>query len=330
MKALFIGLGSAGRRHLRLLLELAPEVEVMALRSGLGMAGVPELAAYGGRSINDWDEALAWQPDFAVIANPTSLHLDTARRLAEAGVPFLLEKPVSHTADGLDDLAAEVAARSLPVLVGLQLRHHPAYARLQAWLADGALGRPLSLSASVGQWLPDWRPATDYRNSQTARAELGGGVILELVHELDLCLALMGPAASVSCAAGNFSSLSMDAEDLAEIVCRHEPPALSRVHVDCIRRGYHRRLELFGEEGEAVWDYGEGWLELRRPGEDPVRLEDPPGWQREDMFRHQMAHWLAVLAGREEPVATLADGIAATRLALAAKRAAREQRTVQA
>ncbi|MCF8033686.1 MAG: Gfo/Idh/MocA family oxidoreductase [Desulfarculaceae bacterium] len=329
MKALFIGLGSAGRRHLRLLMELEPSAEVAALRSGAGMAGVPELAACSGRSLSQWDEALDWKPDFAVIANPTSLHLDAATKLAQAGVPFLLEKPVAAAQDGLDELAELARAKSLPVLVGLQLRHHPAYAQLQAWLAEGALGRPLSLSASVGQWLPDWRPGADYRASQTARPELGGGVVLELVHELDLALALMGPAKSVSCATGNFSSLEMAAEDLAEIVCTHQPPALSRVHLDCIRRGYYRSLEIFGEQGEAVWDYGQGWLELRRPGQDTVRIEDPPDWERDQMFRKQMAHWLTVLAGQEEPAVGLDQGIAATRLALAAKRAAQEQRTVE-
>ena len=244
-------------------------------------------------------------------------------------MPFVLEKPVSHQEDGLDELAALARAKGLPVLVGLQLRHHPAFVQLQAWLSEGALGRPLSLSASVGQWLPDWRPDADYRVSQTARPELGGGVILELVHELDLALALMGPAQSVSCQAGKFSSLDMQAEDLAEIVCTHDPPALSRVHVDCIRRGYHRCLEIFGEQGEAVWDYGQGWLELRRPGSETLRVEDPPDWERDQMFRKQMAHWLAVLAGQEEPMAGLDQGIRATRLALAAKRAAQEQRTVE-
>ena len=70
MRSLFIGLGSAGRRHLRLLLELEPSAEVAALRSGAGMAGVPELAACAGQSMNDWSQALAWGPDFAVIAKP--------------------------------------------------------------------------------------------------------------------------------------------------------------------------------------------------------------------------------------------------------------------
>jgi predicted dehydrogenase len=324
MKALFIGMGSAGRRHLRLLLELEPETEVLALRSGQGMAEAPELAACA-----QWEEALAWGPEFAVVANPTSLHLDTALVLARAGVPFLLEKPVSHRDEGLDELSAEVRARGLAVLVGLQLRYHPALAQILWWLDEGLIGRPLSLSASVGQWLPDWRPGADYRASQTARPELGGGVILELVHELDLALTLLGPVNSVSCQAGHFSRLEMAAEDLAEIICLHDPPALSRVHLDCIRPGYHRRLELFGEAGEIVWDYAQGWLELRRPGEALQRSEDPPGWERDDLFRAQMRHWLAVLAGREEPRVSLDQGVAATRLALAAKRAAEQQRTVE-
>lgn len=329
MRALFIGLGSVGRRHLRLLLELEPEAEALALRSGQGPAQVPELAAAGGRSFSSLDQALAWQPDFAVVANPTSLHLDTALGLARAGVPFLLEKPVGLQEAGLDELAAEVSSRSLAVLVGLQLRYHPAFTKLCTWLEQGAIGRPLSLRAEVGQWLPDWRPDADYRASHTARAELGGGVILELVHELDLALACLGPAAGVACQAGHVSSLEMDAEDLAEINIVHASGGLSQVHLDCIQPGYTRWLKIIGDRGVIMWQQDAGWLELRRPGQQPQRVSDPPGFERDDLFRAQMRHWLAVLAGQEEPRVSLAQGIAATRLALAAKRAAVEQRTVQ-
>ncbi|MEW5911501.1 MAG: Gfo/Idh/MocA family oxidoreductase [Thermodesulfobacteriota bacterium] len=329
MRALFIGLGSIGRRHLRILRELAPGAEVSALRSGQGPASVPELAAAQGRSFRALDQALEERPDFAVVANPTSRHVETALTLAKAGVPFLLEKPVGLQEAGLEELAAAVAERGLPVLVGLQLRYHPAFAQLSAWLQQGAVGHPLSLQAEVGQWLPDWRPEVDYRASQTARAELGGGVILELVHELDLALACLGPAASVACVADHVSGLEMDAEDLAEISTLHASGGLSQVHLDCIQPGYTRWLKVIGEEGVIMWQQDAGWLELRRPGQAPQRVSDPPGFERDDLFRSQMRHWLAVLAGQEEPRVSLAQGIAATRLALSAKRAAAEQRTVQ-
>jgi len=329
VRALFIGLGSIGRRHLRILRELAPHTEILALRSGQGPAQVPELASAGGRSFGTLEQALEQRPDFALVANPTSRHLETALALARAGVPFLLEKPVGHQEAGLEELATEVASRGLPVLVGLQLRYHPAFGQLSAWLEQGAIGRPLSLRAEVGQWLPDWRPGADYRASQTARAELGGGVILELVHELDLALACLGPAKGVACAAGRLSGLEMDAEDLAEISISHASGGLSQVHLDCIQPGYTRWLKVIGEGGIIMWQQDAGWLELQRPGQVPQRLSDPPGFTRDDLFRAQMRHWLAVLAGREEPRVSLAQGLAATRLALAAKRVAAEQRTVQ-
>lgn len=325
MKALFIGLGSAGRRHLRLWRELVPQGEALAWRSGYGeVLNIPCL-----RQFSTLEAALGEGPDFAVVANPTALHLDTALALARSGVPFLLEKPVSDREEGLGELVSEVAGRGLSVLVGFQLRHHPAWGQLTSWLAAELVGRPVSVLAEVGQWLPDWRPQRDYRQSYSARRVLGGGAIFDLTHEIDLALAVMGAAAEVSCLCGRFSGLDMDAEDLAEISLRHGERGLSHLHLDCLQRRYSRRFKLIGTEGTVVWDYGQGWVELLRPGEEPRRVNDPPGFSREEMFRRQMAHWLGVLAGEEAPVVSLEAGVVVSRVALAAHRSAAEGRVVK-
>ena len=110
-------------------------------------------------------------------------------------MPFLLEKPVSCSEQGLDELAALVRQKGLPALVGFQLRYHPGFLRAKAWLGEGRIGRALGLSARVGQYLPDWRPDQDYRESYSAKPGLGGGVIFDLTHELDLASAFIGPGA---------------------------------------------------------------------------------------------------------------------------------------
>ena len=317
MRALFIGLGSIGRRHLRIFRELVPGFSALAWRSGKG-GDVPGVESFAGL-----DEALKEMPDFALVANPTALHVETCLALAGAGVPFLLEKPVACAEQSLDELAVLVAERNLPVLVGFQLRHHPGFLRAKAWLDGGRIGRALSLSARVGQWLPDWRPDQDYRESYSAKPELGGGAIFDLTHELDLATAFMGQVKAVGCFKAHVSPLEIQTEDLAEITLDHGG-AFSQVHLDYLQRVYERELRITGEKGSIHWDYAAGRVSLILPGREPETVADPPEFERDTMFRDQADHWLKVLAGDEPPRVSLEQGIMITRLALAAHRAAEQ------
>src|SRR3990167_2736070 len=174
MKVLLIGLGSAGRRHQKLLREITP-VQILAFRSGNGESLPSEITA-GVQTCHELSAAIRQKPDFAVISNPTVLHVETALKLAKAGIPFLIEKPVSDSLENLDLLETTVREKNLPVMVGFQLRFHPGYKKMAEIVGSGAVGKPLHLSGYIGQYLPDWRPhSNQYQECYSAIKELGGG-----------------------------------------------------------------------------------------------------------------------------------------------------------
>ena len=175
MRYLLVGFGSIGRRHMRNLLALG-ERDIIVLRSGKSTLPVDELDGFTVEY--EMEKALAHRPDAAIIANPTALHLQAAIPAARAGCHLLLEKPISHSLDGLDELHSALKQSGRQALVGFQFRFHPGLRKIAEWLQAGVIGRAASVREHWGEYLPNWHPWEDYRKSYSSLSELGGGVAL--------------------------------------------------------------------------------------------------------------------------------------------------------
>lgn len=323
MKVLFIGLGSIGKRHLRLLKELG-SVEIIAYRSGTGERNQDKEI----KNFADLNKAINDKPDFAIIANPTSMHVDVALELAKAGIPFLIEKPVSDRIANLPILEKTVKERNLPAMVGYQLRFHPGYQKLREIIQSGKIGNPLILHGYAGQYLPEWRPDTDYRQSYSAKEELGGGVILDLSHEIDLAVSLMGTPISVACLAGRCSQLDIETEDFANLQLRHEDDRYSFIHLNYLERSYTWWTRVTGIEGSVLWDYSKGWVQIETAKGTREQWKVPDPSERDILYLEQLKYFLDVLSNKARPLVDLSEGITITKIAVAAKKSAQEQKSI--
>ena len=325
MKILIAGLGGIGQRHARNLRAILGEgVELIAWRvRRLSHVVTPTLQAdetrdveaeYKIRAFGSLGDALAQKPDAAFICNPTSLHVSTALACAEAGCAIFLEKPVSHSLEGLETLREKT--KSTVVLVGYQLRFHPCFRALSQLLADRAVGRVLAVRAMIGEYLPGWHGYEDYRQMYAASAALGGGVILSQIHEFDYLYALFGMPTSVYSLGGHWSKLDVDVEDTASTLMSfstdHKAMAV-HLHQDYIQRPANRVCEVIGEEGKIVADFSN----LRVTSASGT--QDFAGFDRNQLFLDQTKHFLACVAGKEKPLVNLHAGIQSLRIALAAK-----------
>ena len=170
MKFLIAGLGSIGRRHFRNLIALG-EKDIVLLRTRKATLPDDELAGYPVET--NLHEALKkHKPDAVIVANPTSMHLDVAIAAAEAGCHLLLEKPVSHSLERLDVLQKTKEKSGSKILVGFQFRYHPMLNKTRGLIQSDALGKILTVHAHWGEYLPQWHPWEDYRQSYAARADL--------------------------------------------------------------------------------------------------------------------------------------------------------------
>jgi len=320
MKVLIAGLGSIGRRHLKNLITLGVK-DILLLRSH--QSSLPDDELLHLPVVSDLQSALAFQPDAVVISNPTALHLDIAIPAAESGCHLFLEKPVSHSMQRIEALRRAVQRGGGRVYVGFQFRFHPGLQQAKRLLAERAIGRPISAHAHYGEYLPSWHPWEDYRQGYSARAELGGGVILTLCHPLDYLRWLFGEVVTLWAFAGKLSELEIAVEDTAEIGLRFASGLLAGVHLDYVQRPTAHWLEIIGAAGTLRWDNSDGTVHLYRAAMGEwEQFPTPQSFERNDLFLEQMRHFLAVARGEAQPACTLEDGVRALELALAAHQSA--------
>ena len=338
MKFLIAGLGSIGRRHFRNLIALG-EREIILLRTRKATLPDDELAGYPVET--DIQEALEkHQPDAFIVANPTSMHLEVAIPAAEAGCHILLEKPVSHSLERLDVLQKTAEKSGSKILVGFQFRYHPTLNKARELIQSNILGRILTVHAHWGEYLPQWHPWEDYRQSYAARADLGGGVIVTLTHPLDYLRYLLGEVESLYSFNGHISPLAVDVEDVAEIGLKFRNGALGGVHVNYFQRPPVHRLEIVGTDGTLRWDNADGILHHYKmpasfgsfsdqsPAPAIESFSPPEDFERNQLFVAQTRHFIEVVRGKVEPVCGLEDGVKALSLALGAYESQKSERMV--
>lgn len=284
------------------------------------------VSRYEAEPVQDLDASLTGgRFGLVLVCTPPHAHTDVARKAVAGGAHVFIEKPIAHALDGVDALLAEAEARARFVAVGYNLRFHRGIRLLKEAIDRGDVGVPLIFRAEVGQYLPDWRPASDYRAGYNAFAAQGGGIILDASHEIDYVRWLAGEVSSVVCMAGHLSSLEVEVEDAAAITMRTTNGAIAEIHLDSIQRVYSRNCKVIGEEGTLVWTYGADLMQFRASAGQwrtiPV-VTDP-----NDMYIEEMKHVLECLEG----TAPLVDGHAGRRVlevALAARAAAASGREV--
>jgi predicted dehydrogenase len=333
MKFLIAGFGSIGRRHFRNLQALG-EQDILFLRSHESTLPDDEIADF--RVERELTTALQHKPEAVIISNPTSLHLDVAIPAAEAGCHILIEKPVSHSMERVDEFRSAVRRGGGQILVGFQFRYHPGLQRISRLIESGAVGRPLSVRAHWGEYLPDWHPWEDYRRGYSARADMGGGVVLTLCHPLDYLRWMFGEVESIWSFLGWEGTVDLPVEDSAEIGLRFVNGVLGSVHLNYNQRPAAHYVEIVCETGTIRWDNADGAVQLFKAVDESSaegdgrweKLSPPSEFRRNDLFVAEMKHFLDITKSEANPICTLDDGVRALELALAVKESARSGKLI--
>lgn len=302
MKCLVVGFGSIGRRHARVLAEMGHQVAIVTRGEATALPHYSELAeALGG-----------FAPEYVVVANDTRLHGPTLELLAARGYRgrTLVEKPMLASPD------EPVHMPDGPVFVGYTLRFHPLMMRLITLLSNAPLW---TVTAYVGQYLPDWRPDRDYRDSYSARRG-DGGVTRDLSHELDYVQLLAGRWIETVASGGRLSTLEINSEDAITALARCERCALVTVHLNYLDRTASRWLVANGPFGTVHADFVQGTLCVNGK-EERVTVD------RDAMIRAQHA---AAIAGDDPRSCDTAAAMATLNWIEAIQRSLVERRWVDA
>lgn len=327
-RVLIVGLGSIGQRHLRLARTLLPDADIRVLRHQ-ACENVPK---HANACMSSLQEALDFAPGIAVIASPSVFHMQTAIPLAQAGVDLLIEKPLAASLENVEQLLRLSSANGTVAMTAYNLRFLPSLRRFRDLLDEGVIGDLISVRCEIGQYLPSWRPDTDYRKGVSANRALGGGALLELSHEIDYLRWIFGEVEWVQATLSRQSSLEIDVEDTVHLILgfvgKGGRSLVGTLNMDFVRRDATRACLAIGESGSMRWNGISGSVEIFEAGSNAWReiFTHPP--QRDESYLSEWAHFLACVERREPPLVSAEDGMRVLEIAEAAKQSSASRTAV--
>lgn len=305
---LVIGSGSIAKRHIGNLKKLFACARVGCV-SASGRTLTADEVGHDTVIYGSLAQALEDKPVFAIVASPAPLHAAHAAQLLNQQVPVLIEKPVSDSLERFSAHRDVLAAHNDRIEVAYNLRFMSSAVKFKALLDENIVGDLRSVSVDVGQYLPDWRPASDYRKNVSARRELGGGVLLELSHELDYLGWLFGIFETAYCVARNTGALEIDVEDTVDALLVRADRLAINVHMDFLQRAPVRTCKVVGQQGTLIWDILSNGIVLRTGRDQQRVLFEDTCYDRNNMYLDQLRHFAQVAEGSVSPAIGLEDGL---------------------
>ncbi len=297
MKVLIIGLGSIANKHINALRSMCDDVEIYALRSGVSVnkvEGVTDIY-----NLSDLPASI----DFAIISNSTNLHFHFIEKMADFGIPMFIEKPVVHDTASLAKLTDLLSQQRVFSYVACNLRFHPSIQFLKSALKEKK-EKINEVNVYCGSFLPDWRPGTNFRRNYSANAEMGGGVHLDLFHELDYSWWLFGEPQRTRKFASNNSSLGITAMDYANFLLSYPDFNISIV-LNYYRSKPKRTIEILFETD--TWTIDMLSNTIWNDKQDII-------FQKEDYqltltYIDQMRYFVDCLKSKQEPMNTISESL---------------------
>lgn len=306
MKFLICGMGSIGVRHFQNLKKLGHNDIILYSTGQSVYPDVQNIIANTPR-FSDINEALSHSPDVCIIANPTSLHVETALLAAKHGCHLYIEKPLSHSLEGLEELNTIVDEKNLITLVTYQFRHHPHIRLLRDLLVDeDKFGRPLWVSAQWSEYLPDWHPWEDYKKGYSARKDLGGGVLLTQIHPLNYLSFIFGGLKKLTVLTQSTGSLGIDVEDIADIQIEFENAMTGVIHIDYLQKPRVHKMTIVTTSGRFEWDCHQNTLVfLNREGQQVSFPNEK--FERNDMFVEMLENYISCIKSGKQTVCSIRE-----------------------
>jgi predicted dehydrogenase len=284
-RVLIVGYGSIGRRHLQIARKLLPLADIRVVSKSFA----PIIPPGANDIFPEIDAATEFFPHLSVISNPASQHIEVAMRLASIGSHLLIEKPISNNSSGVLELVNFCHANKLCIRVGYNLRFLKSLLIFKNEIESGVIGNVISLQSEASSYLPKWRPKKNYKDSVSSQKKLGGGVLLELSHEIDYLRWIFGEILWVNGVVGRYSDLNIDVEDGAMVVLglksvRSDKKIIGTLRLEFYRQDPVRSCVAVGEFGSIKWDGISGLVTLFKNDETQTLNSEQDGLGMDETY----------------------------------------------
>ncbi len=315
MRFLVIGCGSIGKRHIRNLIGLGKK-DIIAYDPDKNTLDLVN-KKFGVKTSNDINSAIR-DSDAALICSPNHMHTEHMLLCIKNNKDIFVEKPISHNLDRLDMISKKLSGSDRILQVGCNLRFHPILKRLKKMLDEQRIGKIYNVRIEYGSYLPNWRPGTDYSKNYGAKRSMGGGIILDDIHEIDYAYWLFGPFSSVFCKADKISDLKIDTEDNADIIIESDNGYNINIHMDYLQKSPAREFRIIGENGIIKGDINKNEIGIFVDAWEHENTD----FDYNQTYVDEIEDFIRSTEDRSEPAVGIKDGINVLKVALAAKRSA--------
>lgn len=325
MKAIVVGFGSIGQRHVRNLLKFKDmEILICTKRTRIKLKNKNRIKVF-----KSLEESLHEKPDIGFITNETSLHVPTSIKLASRGIDLFIEKPLSNSDKEIKKLLKIVKNKKTVTLIGCNLRFNPFIQKIKELISTDQIGRIISVQVNCGTFLPDWHPYEDYRFSYAARNELGGGVILTVIHEIDYLYWFFGDVKEIFSISGKFSDLNLNVEDLSASLLRFKNNIIAELHLDYFQRINSRSCKIIGTKGIIQWDEESNLVKLysakKRRWINKIEIKN---YDYNQEYINEIVHFIKCVKARKNSINSIYDGVKTLQIALAIKKASKSKKMI--
>lgn len=280
-KLAVIGLGNISTRHRKNLKTLYPHSTIL----GMSASGrtPSDLPSNSDMIVSNINEVLDHKPEMVIVASPSTFHAKHAVPLIEAGIPVLIEKPIAASLADAKKIIQASQTYHTPVAIGYCLRYLPSSQKIKSIIQSDLIGELYNVFVEVGQYLPDWRANTNYKDSVSASSGLGGGALLELSHEIDYIQWLVGQLLPKYAILKSSMELGLDVEDSADILSLNEEGTVISMHLDFLQRHPYRKCRFIGSKGSLEWDLIKNSVMLNTDSQNEIIFSNPD-WDKNKMY----------------------------------------------
>lgn len=318
MKIAVLGTGSAGLHHLKAInsTESASAVAIPVRASRLA-----ELEA-SGFTTAPCLKAAAVKAKIAIIATDTARHIEDTLCALSQGFDVLVEKPMAVDAAQAHQICEQATRLDRQVFVGCVLRFSQALQTFQKLLP--AIGQLHSVRIESQSYLPDWRPQRPYQQSYSVRSR-EGGVLLDLIHEIDYAGWIFGWPAALQGNLRNLGRLGIDSDEVAQLTWETPTGCAVSINLDYLSRPPRRRMKAYGDLGTIGWDGITGTVRLMLA--ENSTQESQSSQTVDEMFAAQIGALISAINGGHDPrLATGIEGAQALAICDAARRSSMTKR----
>ena len=325
LKAVIAGYGSIGKRHVKNLLAISNyDINIYTEQKNPKSYNQKKCFFF-----NTFQDCFLGEPTIGFVANVSSLHVDTALELANAGCHLFIEKPLSNSLQNVEKLSRIIKKKKLVTLMGCNLRFHSSIQKIKELIEKRKIGRIISVRAESGAYLPDWHPYEDYRDSYASRNDLGGGVVLTCIHELDYLYWFFGSVKEVFSMTGKHSDLKTNADDLSAIIMKFNNGVIAEVHLDYFQRPEIRSCKIIGTKGTIYWDSTTNEVKLydidRKKWKTIHKIKK---YDKNEMYVKELKHFINCVDNKKKSINDISQGIYTLKIALAVIKSSKLKKVV--